>query len=67
MTGLTIQRATHAGFATGLNSVNVAAAAVSLAQTVLTRNTTNYLRIRANDGTIISSAWQEAAPITINP
>jgi hypothetical protein len=68
-TGFTIQRATNAGFTTGLNTANVAANSITLTQTGLSRNTNYYYRIRANNGTIISSAWVSAAPspITTNP
>ncbi len=62
-TGFTIQRATNATFTTGLSSFTAAANAVTLTQTV-TRNTTYYYRIRANNlgG---SSAWVNALPFPI--
>jgi hypothetical protein len=62
-TGFTIQRATNATFTTGLATVNVGADVVTNVQTV-TRNTTYYFRIRANNlgG---SSAWTNALPFPI--
>ncbi|UCF93128.1 MAG: fibronectin type III domain-containing protein [Desulfobacterales bacterium] len=68
-TGFTIQRATNAAFTSGLNTVTVAANLQTLTQTGLSRNTAYYYRIRANNGTIISSAWVNATPfpITTNP
>ena len=68
-TGFTIQRATNATFTRGLNSANVGAGVQTLTQTGLSRNTQYWYRIRANNGTIGSSAWVIAAPfpITTNP
>ncbi len=68
-TGFTIQRATNAQFTSGLNTVTVAANTTALTQTGLSRNTSYYYRIRANNGTIIFSAWVNATPfpITTNP
>ena len=68
-TGFTIQRATNATFTSGLNTVTVAANTTTVTQTLLIRNTNYYYRIRANNGTIVSSAWVSAipSPITTNP
>jgi hypothetical protein len=63
-TGFTVQRATNATFTTGLNTANVAANATTLTQTV-TRNTTYYYRIRANNTISGSSAWTNALPFPI--
>jgi FtsP/CotA-like multicopper oxidase with cupredoxin domain len=64
-TGFTIQRALNTTFTSGLNSATVAANTITLTQTGLSRNTTYYYRIRANNGTIISSAWVNATPFPI--
>jgi len=64
LTNFTIQRATNATFTTGLSTVNPAAGARSLTQTV-TRNTTYYYRIRANNSISGSSAWANAQPFPI--
>lgn len=66
-TGFTIQRATNPAFTTGLNTVTVAANTTTLTQTGLSRNTTYYYRIRANNGSFVWSAWVNASPITTNP
>jgi hypothetical protein len=68
-TGFTVQRATNAAFTTGLNTANVGPNVVTLTQTGLSRNTNYYYQIRANNGSIVSSAWVSAAPspITTNP
>ncbi|HEY6008605.1 MAG TPA: multicopper oxidase domain-containing protein [Geobacteraceae bacterium] len=68
-TGFTIQRATNATFTSGLNTANVGAGVTTLTQTGLGRNTQYWYRIRANNGTIVSSAWVNATPfpITTNP
>lgn len=68
-TGFTIQRATNATFTSGLNTTTVAANATTLTQTGLSRSTTYYYRIRANNGSFVSSAWVNATPfpITTNP
>jgi len=68
-TSFTIQRATNAQFTQGLNSVNVAANSTTFTQTGLSRNTTYYFRIRANNGNFVASVWVNAAPfpITTNP
>jgi hypothetical protein len=64
-TGFSIQRATNAGFTTGLNTVAVGANVQTFTQTGLTRNTNYYFRIRANNGSIISSGWVNATPLPI--
>jgi hypothetical protein len=68
-TGFTIQRATNALFTQGLTTANVGANVTTLTQTGLTPNTKYWYRIRANNGTIISTAWVNATPlpITTNP
>ena len=63
-TNFTVQRATNATFTTGLNSATLAANATTLTQTV-TRNTTYYYRIRANNTVSGSSAWVNALPFPI--
>jgi len=63
-TNFTIQRATNATFTTGLNTVNPGGAVRSLNQTV-SRNTTYYYRIRANNSISGSSAWRNALPFPI--
>ena len=70
VTGFTIQRATNANFTgNSVNSATVAATATTLTQTGLSRNTTYFYRIRANNGSFVSSAWVNATPfpITTNP
>jgi len=64
LTNFTVQRATNATFTTGLASFTPAAAARSLTQTV-TKNTTYYYRIRANNTISGSSAWANAQPFPI--
>lgn len=64
-TGFTIQRATNAQFTQGLSTVTVAPNTTTLTQTGLSRNTAYYYRIRANNGTIIFSAWVNATPFPI--
>ena len=64
LTGFTIQRATNAGFTTSLSTVNPAAAARTLNQTV-NSNTTYYYRIRANNNISGSSTWKNALPFPI--
>ncbi|HWR97222.1 MAG TPA: hypothetical protein VN317_02285 [Candidatus Methanoperedens sp.] len=68
-TGFTVQRATNAAFTAGLNTATVAANATTLTQNGLSRNTTYYYRIQANNGVFVSSAWVNATPfpITTNP
>ncbi len=63
-TGFTIERATDAAFTTGLKSTTVAANAVTATLTGLSRATTYYLRIRA-DNAVGSSAWVNATPFPI--
>ncbi len=63
-TGFTIQRATDAAFTTGLTSTTVAANAVTATQTGLSKATTYYFRIRANNA-VGSSAWVNATPFPI--
>jgi hypothetical protein len=63
-TNFTIQRATNATFSRGLSSSTVSGAARSFTQNV-SRNTTYYYRIRANNGTSGSSAWTNALPFPI--
>jgi FtsP/CotA-like multicopper oxidase with cupredoxin domain len=60
----TIQRANNLSFTTGLASFTAAAATRSLTQTV-TRNTTYYYRIRANNTVGGSSAWTNTLPFPI--
>lgn len=63
-TSFTIQRATNATFTRGLNTATVNGAARSLTQS-LSRNTTYYYRIRANNNVGGSSAWTNALPFPI--
>jgi hypothetical protein len=63
-TSFTIQRATNAAFTTGLNTSTVAANATSVTQTGLSKATTYYFRIRANNA-VGSSAWANATPFPI--
>ena len=63
-TGFTIQRATNAAFTTGRRSITVPADSVSASLTGLTRATTYYIRIRANNA-VGSSAWVNATPFPI--
>lgn len=63
-TGFTIEQATNAAFTTGLKSTTVAAGAVTANLPRLSRATTYYFRIRANN-TIGSSAWVNATPFPI--
>jgi hypothetical protein len=64
-TSFTIQRATNSSF-TGPSVVNVTVAAntTTITQTGLSRNTTYYYRVRANNG-IIFSIWVNATPFPI--
>jgi len=57
LTNFTIQRATNSSFTTGLNTSTVAGNLRTATQTV-TRNTTYYWRIRANNNISGSSAWK---------
>ena len=63
-TSFTIQRATNAAFTTGLTNSTVAGNARTVHQTV-TKNTTYYFRIQANDAISGSSAWVNALPFPI--
>jgi predicted molibdopterin-dependent oxidoreductase YjgC len=63
-TNFTIQRATNATFTTGLNTSTVAGNLRTATQTV-TRNTTYYYSIRANNNVGGSSAWVNALPFPI--
>ena len=47
------------------DSANVAANATTLTQTGLSRDTEYWYRIRANNGTSVSSAWVNATPLPI--
>jgi hypothetical protein len=60
----TIQRANNAAFNSGLSTFTAAGTAKSLTQTV-SRNTTYYYRIRANNNLGASSAWRNALPYPI--
>jgi len=64
-TGFTIQRATNALFTQGLTTTNVAANVTTLTQTGLTANVQYWYRIRANDGTVVFTAWVNATPFPI--
>ena len=69
-TGFTVQRATDAGFTTGVvNTTNAARNATTVTITGLSRNTDYYFRIRANNGTVVSSGWltRDAGPIHHHP
>ena len=63
-TNFTIQRATNLSFTTGLNTSTVAGNLRTTNQTI-TRNTTYYYRIRANNSIGDSSAWTNALPFPI--
>jgi FtsP/CotA-like multicopper oxidase with cupredoxin domain len=63
-TSFTIQRATNAAFITGLNTNTVAADATTVTQAGLSKATTYYFRIRANNA-VGSSAWVSATPFPI--
>jgi FtsP/CotA-like multicopper oxidase with cupredoxin domain len=65
LTGFTIQRATNPNFTGSVNTANVPAATATLTQTGLGRNTSYYFRIRANNGSFVSSAWVNATPFPI--
>jgi hypothetical protein len=60
----TIERATNATFTRNRNTVNPGGAVRSITQNV-SRNTTFYYRIRANDSISGSSAWTNALPFPI--
>jgi hypothetical protein len=61
LTNFTVQRATNITFTTGLNNTNYAAGLRTTTQTI-TKNTTYYYRIRANNSISGSSAWTDALP-----
>ncbi|WP_372593843.1 multicopper oxidase domain-containing protein, partial [Actinotalea sp.] len=63
-TGFTIEQATNATFTTGLKSTTAAADAVTASLTGLSKATTYYVRIRANNA-VGSSAWVNATPFPI--
>ena len=65
-TGFTVQRATNAGFTVGVVNTAVAANAITVTITGLNRNTDYYFRIRANNGTVVSSGWVTAMPLPIH-
>jgi len=65
-TGFTIQRATNANFTgNSVTTVNVGANVTSYTVTGLSKNTQYWFRIRANNGTIISTVWVNANPFPI--
>ena len=64
LTNFTVDRATNITFTTGLTSTTYAAAARTATQTI-TKNTTYYFRIRANNSISGSSAWANALPFPI--
>jgi FtsP/CotA-like multicopper oxidase with cupredoxin domain len=64
-TGYILQRATNAAFSQNLNSVALRANIVTYTATGLSRNTAYYFRLRAANGTIIYSAYVNAAPFPI--
>ena len=65
-TGFTVQRATNAAFTTGVVNTAVAANATTITISGLTRNSDYYFRIRANNGTVVSSGWVTALPLPIH-
>ena len=64
LSGFRIERATNLEFTANLTVANAAAGARTLTQTV-SRNTTYYYRIRANNSSGGSSAWVNALPFPI--
>jgi len=68
-TSFTIQRATNALYTQGLASTIVGPNVTTLTQAGLTRNTQYWYRVRANNGSFISTNWVNATPypITTNP
>jgi FtsP/CotA-like multicopper oxidase with cupredoxin domain len=66
VTGYVVQRATNAGFTSGLVSTNVVpGTTTTLTVTGLSRNTNYYFRIRAVNGPIVASPWTSATPFPI--
>ncbi|MCJ7442560.1 MAG: hypothetical protein MUO25_13440, partial [Thermoanaerobaculaceae bacterium] len=63
-TNFTIQRAQNAAFTTNLNTSTVSGTLRQTTQTI-TKNTTYYYRIRANNAIGGSSAWTNALPFPI--
>jgi FtsP/CotA-like multicopper oxidase with cupredoxin domain len=64
-TSFTIQRATNATFTAGLSSIVLAPNTTTFTDTGLSRNTTYFYRIRADNGAV-SSVWVVAS-VTTNP
>jgi hypothetical protein len=64
-TSFTIQRATNATFTAGLSSIVLASNTTTFTDTGLSRNTTYFYRIRADNGAV-SSVWV-ATSVTTNP
>ncbi len=64
-TGFTIERATNATFTAGLASITVPANTTTFTETGLSRNTTYFYRIRA-DNNNVSSVWVVTS-VTTNP
>jgi len=65
-TNFTVQRATNASFTTGLNNTNYAGNLIPRTATqTITKNTTYYYRIKANNSIGGSSAWTNALPFPI--
>ena len=65
MTGFTVQRSASSTFASGITTANVGPTVTSLTVTGLSRNTSYYFRIRANDGAFVFSPWTNATPFPI--
>jgi FtsP/CotA-like multicopper oxidase with cupredoxin domain len=64
-TGFTLQYATNSLFTQGLTTTSVAANVKTLTVSGLAVNTQYWFRIRANNGTIIYTAWMNATPFPI--
>jgi hypothetical protein len=64
-TGFTIQYATNSLFTQGLTTMTVAANVKTLTVSGLGVNTQYWFRVRANNGTIIYTAWVNATPFPI--